>query len=55
MDKRGMVSHIVNEAASQDRTNMAASITATVSKYTDAIKQLRSDELFAKWRSKHTG
>jgi len=55
MDKRGMVSHIVNEAASHDRTNMAASITATVSKYTDAIKQLRSDELFAKWRSKHTG
>ena len=55
MDLREMIRYIASEAASLDDTNMDESIRAIVSKYSDAIKQLRADELFVSWDSKRTG
>ena len=55
MDLREMIRYIASEAASLNDTNIAESIRAIVSKYSDAIKQLRADELFASWDSKRTG
>lgn len=51
MDKRAMVIRVVTEAAALDAHNMVGSVRAVVCHYSDAIKQLRADELYDAWIS----